>query len=533
LYRANGIEANFWGEQIIHNDMMDAEFMGTLPVLIGGNRVTNYAELRKYFTANTTIGIDLQRREQEMQRMGSQLMMYRDTNVANKSYDGTDNLNRALAIMPGSLKLVNMAKNDLNFPSTDKVRREVFIDPFYGLKHDVKVIIEDCGDNGPEITMQFSTIWDVIGVASCWTEDENFEGVTGVFCYNIECADTGACEIDSPIQDPQNLSDKVKKCGDESTPCDAQCKALFTSQCQEYALFQRAALAAGTISAVSINGIEYQFGEVFNIANQAGADGLVAKLQDTLKNLSSVNQVSGGWEAVGGDAEFYFVTSIAITSIILRNDAGADVDMTRTVQYLVNVVDQSTVSTNANYETLALSWTAPDTTTFSGTPTESIFSSVTTGHYGVMGNFYAEVAEGGDYALDITDSEGCESQYTSETDACVGLNFDVVLFAFDDEDDDDTQDPAELGLAGVKLRVYAGVSQTTLVDEIVTDVDGLALFSLEAGFYNVQIVENDGATVGRTITTTNPKYFEVTVAGGIVYGASWTEDSFLPIGPAV
>ena len=531
LFKSSGSEISFFGEQILKNDMRDARVGGVMPVLIGSSIVTDYADMRQYLVANNNIGIDLALRTEQMRRMGQQLIAYRDESVGNTALNGVQDPNRAIAIVPGAIKLFNMALNDLPFQSTQRVNRTVYVDPFYGLKHDIKMVINDCGAAGPSITFQISTVWDLAGYPDCWAgDDDRLDGITDAFCYSIICSDTSACAIERNILPVQNLSAAIVKCGPESTACDITCKALFTSHCQEYALFAVDSLAFGSISAVKINAINYPLGAVYDISTQAGADGLVAKLQTLLANTGVINQVSGGWETVGGDAEFYFVTSVAVTSIVLVDDLGADIDIDREVLNLINITDASTPSTGANYADLALAWTTP-TTAFGGTPSESIFSS-TEPVYGVMGNFYAPIAEAGSYLLDITDSKGCESQFSADTANCDGLTFPVQIFGFDDDDDDDTQDPAELGIQNLRLIVYRGITQVNVADAIVTDVDGLVVFNLEPGVYSAVLDETYGAAVGRTFTTASPKYFEVLANGSILWGAAWTEDGFYPVGPS-
>ena len=243
--------------------------------------------------------------------------------------------------------------------------------------------------------------------------------MTDVFCYTIECSDDGVCSIPAATGSDLQLSAKLEKCGPGSDTCQVTCDAQFTIACQRAALFSASALTSGNISAVQINGMNFNLDAVYNISTQAGADGLTVALQTALKYVSQVLQVSGGWETVGGDAEFYFVGDTSLTSVKLINDSGADIDLTRVEDNFAHIIDNSTVSTGADYATSTLNWTAPDATAFAGFPGDSILSSVTLGHYGVMGNYFAEYSEGGIYTLDLVDSEGCADSYATETDPCL------------------------------------------------------------------------------------------------------------------
>jgi hypothetical protein len=279
--------------------------------------------------------------------------------------------------------------------------------------------------------------------------------------------------------------------------------------------------------------MNFALGGAFNLTVQAQVDAMLVALRTALSGVGSILSISGGWETGAGDTEWYFVTELAVTSITLVNDIGADVDLARQEHYLSNVIDNSTVSTGADYNTSALNWTSPTAQAFAGYPSDSIFSSITGDIYGVMGNFFARTEEQGTFVLNLVDSLGCAASYSAETVPCDGLTFNVQLTAFNDVNDNDVQDGGELGMLDIKLKVWAGITQTTLVDEIITNASGIAAFDLEAGIYNVTVDETYGAAIGRGIITALPKYFEVEVSGTIVYGGSFNEAGLIPIGPAV
>lgn len=525
LFAGNGREINAQGEIQLNEDMLQAEAGQRSPVLVGGTRLTAYAQMKQIATVNTTLGVDLA-------QLGMQTMFYRDTNIGTipKGAEGTD-ANRALAIIPGALKLLTTTQNQGDFAyKSDTQLRGTTTDPYYGLEHDYYIFVDEC-KNEVEYSIQFAIDWDILGYPDCWAEgDEEFDGVTDVFCYSIDCSDDGVCGMASANGHEGGLSDKIQPCGPGYDECTQTCDASFTSLCEQLAVFNVAAVAAGSISGIRIDSVEYSAGGVFDISTQAGADGLVAALQNVLNPVGNIKVFAGGWEAVGGDAEFALVGETSILDVELINDAGADIELGRNVDFYTNVKDASTVSTGADYATSTLSWTAPGPIAFSGNPADSIFSSVTANHYGVMNNFFVLYSAAGVYQLDLVDSEGCSDSFTAETDVCDGLLFDVVLTVFDDVNGNDTDD-LEAALANIKVLAYEGIVQTNLLDSQVSDGSGNVTFSLEAGTYNIDVDQAYGAAVGRTITTTLPKYITIAVDGAITYGPQWTEDAKLPIQP--
>jgi hypothetical protein len=531
LFVSAGNTVNYTGEAVIEEDMLQAETGGIMPVLIGGTKVSQYAKMREFVVANNTLGIDIALRNDMMAQMGSELMFYRDTTIGNVTYQGGTNPDRAIAIIPGAVKLVTMALNEGDFAYESQTQmRGTYVDPFYGLTHDVWMNIHECADNGVDVTMQFGIIWDIVGYPDCWAEDDDFAGVKDVYCYNITCSDEGICGIAPETSNASNVSTDVEPCGPGATPCEQTCRALFISTCNQQSLFRQDAIVEGLISAVSVNGMNFNLGAIYDVRVEAEADALTVALRAALAGVGSILQISGGWESAGGDAEYYVVAETSVTSFILIADGGADIDLIRDEAYFVNVRDNSTVSTGADYATTALNWTAPDATAFAGTPSDSIFSSVTTGHYGVMKNFYAEVAEGGTYVLDLVDSLACTANYSAETEPCQGLTFEVPISTFTDTNANDLKDGGEVFIGDIKLLLYAGITQTTLVDTIITDGGGLATFNLEAGVYNVTFDATYGNAINKDMLTVVPKYLEVAVNGDITYGVNFSEDALFPVG---
>lgn len=526
LFAANGREINAQGEIQINEDMLQAEAGQMAPVMIGGTRLTAYAQMKQLATVNTTLGVDLA-------QLGLETMFYRDTNIGSvpKGVEGVDP-NRVLAIMPGALKLLTTTQNQGDFADEfDDQLRGTTVDPYYGLQHDYYIFVDKC-KNQIEYSIQFAIDWDILGYPDCWAEDDDeFNGVTDVFCYTIECSDDGVCGMDEAEGHRGGLSDKVAPCGPGYDECAEACSAAFSSVCEELAVFATAA-AAGSISGIEVNGMTIATtGGVYDTSTQEGADGLVADLQAVLANFGNIKVVGGGWEPVGANAEIEIVAETTVLEIKLLNDAGDDIDLVRSVNYYTNVKDQSTVSTHADYLQSVLSWTAPGPVAFSGNPNDSIFSSVTANHFGVINNFFVLFSAAGVYTLDLVDSEGCASSTTAETDVCDGLLFDVALTVFDDLNGNDIQDGGEPALANVKLLVYSGVTQINLLDTQVSDGSGAVTFSLEAGTYNVDVDQAFGAAVGRTITTTLPKYITIAVDGTVAYGPQWSEDALFPVQP--
>ncbi len=526
LFAANGREINAQGEIQINEDMLQAEAGQMAPVMIGGTRLTAYAQMKQLATVNTTLGVDLA-------QLGLETMFYRDTNIGSvpKGVEGVDP-NRVLAIMPGALKLLTTTQNQGDFADEfDDQLRGTTVDPYYGLQHDYYIFVDKC-KNQIEYSIQFAIDWDILGYPDCWAEDDDeFNGVTDVFCYTIECSDDGVCGMDEAEGHRGGLSDKVAPCGPGYDECAEACSAAFSSVCEELAVFATAA-AAGSISGIEVNGMTIATtGGVYDTSTQEGADGLVADLQAVLANFGNIKVVGGGWEPVGANAEIEIVAETTVLEIKLLNDAGTDIDLVRSVNYYTNVKDQSTVSTHADYLQSVLSWTAPGPVAFSGNPNDSIFSSVTANHFGVINNFFVLFSSAGVYTLDLVDSEGCASSTTAETDVCDGLLFDVALTVFDDLNGNDIQDGGEPALANIKLLVYSGVTQINLLDTQVSDGSGAVTFSLEAGTYNVDVDQAFGAAVGRTITTTLPKYITIAVDGTVAYGPQWSEDALFPVQP--
>ena len=525
LFAANGREINAQGEIQFNEDMLQAEAGQMSPVMVGGTRLTAYAQMKQIATVNTTLGVDLA-------QLGLETMFYRDTNIGSvpKGAEGVDP-NRVLAIMPGALKLLTTTQNqgELDYESDTQLRGTT-TDPYYGLQHDYYIFVDEC-KNEIEYSIQFAIDWDILGYPDCWAEgDDEFDGVTDVFCYSIECSDDGVCGMQEAEGHRGGLSDKIEPCGPGYDACTETCTAAFNSVCEELAVFVTAA-AAGNISGVLINGMAISTtGGVYDTSTEEGANGLVADLQAVLANFGNIKVFAGGWEAVGANAEFEVVATTDVLEIKLLNDSGADIDLVRSVNYYTNVKDASTVSTGADYLTSTLSWTAPGPVAFSGNPNDSIFSSVTANHFGVINNFFVLFSAAGVYTLDLVDSEGCASSTTAETDVCDGLLFDVAITVFDDLNGNDVDD-AEPVLANIKLLAYEGVTQINLLDEQVSDGSGVVTFSLEAGTYNIDIDQAFGAAVGRTITTTLPKYITIGVDGSIAYGPQWTEAAKMPVQP--
>lgn len=527
LFAANGREINAQGEIQLNEDMLQAEAGQRAPVIVGGTRLTAYAQAKQIATVNTTLGVDLA-------QLGMETMFYRDTNVGSvpKGAEGTDP-NRVLAIIPGALKLLTTTQNQGDFADEfDDQLRGTTIDPYYQLEHDYYIFVDKC-KNQIEYSIQFAIDWDILGYPDCWAEDDDeFNGVTDVFCYSIDCSDDGVCGMDSATGHRGGLSDEIQPCGPGYDECTKTCEALFKSVCEELAVFSVAAQSAGNISGIKIDSVEYSAGGVFDISTQAGADGLVAALQNVLNPVGNIKVFSGGWESVGSDAEFALVGETTILDVELINDAAANIKLVRDVNYYTNVKakDASTVSTGADYATSTLSWTAPGPVAFSGNPADSIFSSVTANHYGVIDNFFVLFSAAGTYQLDLVDSEGCSSTFTAETDVCDGLAFDVVVNVFDDQDGDDTDTGGPEGaLSSVTMLVYEGITQDNLLDSQVTDGGGNVTFSLEAGTYNVDVdLDSIGLFNGPLVTTT-PKYITVGVDGSITWGVQWTEDGKFPL----
>lgn len=350
-------------------------------------------------------------------------------------------------------------------------------------------------------------------------------GVTDVFCYEIVCSDAGVCSMTTTTTTPYFPTNGDAPCNAYEA-CEVLCAARFNNECAEFALFRTEgqSITAGLISGVSMNGMDFALGAQYNLASNPS--GAVTAIQAALASIASIKTVGGGDSGV--DFQLDIVTSLSVISIKLLNDAGADIDLTRTVQYLQHVIDASTPSTGATVT--ALNWTAPDTTTFGGAPTDSLIS--VAGHYGTMQNFFANVNESGAYVLDMSDSNNCENSYSASLEPCAGLTFNLKINVFGDTNDNDLKDVGETGLANVKVLVYKGAT-TELVDELVSDGAGDCSFNLEAGTYSFTIDPLFGAAVGRDITTTLPKYVTIAVSGAISYGPQWSENAKMPIGPVL
>jgi len=157
LFAANGREINAQGEIQINEDMLQAEAGQMAPVMIGGTRLTAYAQMKQLATVNTTLGVDLA-------QLGLETMFYRDTNIGSvpKGSEGIDP-NRVLAIMPGALKLLTTTQNDADFAyESDTQLRGTTTDPYYGLEHDYYIFVDEC-KNEIEYSIQFAIDWDILG----------------------------------------------------------------------------------------------------------------------------------------------------------------------------------------------------------------------------------------------------------------------------------------------------------------------------------------------------------------------------------
>jgi hypothetical protein len=519
LYNGAGNSINPLGDIQLNEDMMNAD-MSLMPTLLGGTKLSAYAETRQFTLANLA-GF-------EVTRIGQEFVPYRDTNISSVGVNGGAVVaDRLIAVIPGAVKLVTATRETGDFSyERDTQLRGTIQDPFLGLTHDYYINETNCGEE-VITTIQFAIDWDIIGYPSCWAdEDPEFAGVTDVFCYEIQCSDLGVCSMETTTTDPFAPTKGDAPCNAYEA-CEQVCNAQFQNECAEFALFrtQGQSITSGLISGVSVNGMDFSLGGQFNLASNP--DGTVTAIQAALASIASIKVVGGGDNGV--DFQLDIVTSLSILSIKLLNDAGADIDLTRTVQYLQHVWDVSTPSTGATIS--ALNWTAPDTTTFGGAPTDSLIS--VAGHYGTMQNFFANVNESGAYVEELTDSNNCESTYSASLEPCAGLEFSLKINVFGDTNDNDLKDLGETGLANVKILCYKGASSTELVDELVSDGGGDCNFMLEAGTYNFTIDPLFGAAVGRDITTALPKYVTIAVSGAISYGPQWSENGKMPVGPVL
>lgn len=511
LLLSDGKSPSPMADVILNEDMIQAE-LSSMPVLVGGTRLDAFRVLRQIASANLA-GFDVS-------KFGREAVVYRDTN-----FEAT-NANRVYAIVPGALKLVTVAYNQGDFaldtPDTALVQRYTLVDPWYGIEHDVYVSVKDCKKEGKEYRMTIITNWELVGYPSCWSDDPDFDGVTDVFCYNAICSDEGACGMDNATNRPGGVPNALETCNSYGT-CESNCKALFASECKEWARFSVLDLAGGSYSAIAVNGLNVPLDGIYSPSTQAGAIALNTAITNALAPFGDIRVVGGYWD--GSALDLYIITETTVNTLTLRNDAGNDVDLLRTVAYMQHIVDQSTISGNATSYTLA--WTPASGTPFVGTPSDVVQEA---NHYGVMANFFADFAEAGTYTLGITDNTGCTSSYSADLLPCEGQTFDVLLTAFDDANDNDVQNPGELGLQNIKLQIYANLTNVELVDEIITDVNGQALFSLPSGTYNVRVDATFGAAVGRTLSTVLPKYISIAASGAITYG-QFTEPALIPIGP--
>jgi|GEM_PF-7130945 len=493
----------------IDEDMMQAE-IGIVPTLIGGTRLNAYRNLMKIASANLGTDVSL---------FGQEFVIYRDTNFE------TAHPNGFYAIVPGAIKLVTAAYNKGEFADTDEMYfRDTVIDPWYGIEHDIFIHVKKCKKQGTETTIQFITNWALVGYPDCWSEDADFNGVNDVYCYTAICSDAGACGMENGISPAANIPNELEDCNAYET-CEVNCRALFVSDCSEKALFIQTGLT-GDVYAVDISGLVINLPATYNAATTLGSAALVLAIRNALSAFGVVLQVSGFFAA--GATTLHVVTDTSVATFGVIRNAGQTVVFTRTVQYLQHVVDQSTPSGNATSYTL--NWVPPFGLPFSGLPMDSINEA---GHFGVMGNFYALTIEGGIYALTILDNTACTNEYSASLLPCEGLLFDLVLNTFADTNDNDIKDVGESFLANIKLKLWKGIVQVELVDEIVTAaVTGIATFNLESGVYNVTVDETFGAAIGRDITTTLPKFINISVNGTITY-SGFTANGLVPIGPVI
>lgn len=183
LFLSTGLSINPVGESILDSDRKQAEIEQQL-VLVGGTLLDQYRKARA-IAAGNDLGYDAS-------LLDITRSIYYDTNLPT----AMGNSNKIIAMAPGALQLVTYAKNQgqFQYEFEDQMRTTV-VDPWLGLTHDVYMSYVKCNEE-IELYIQFVTNWSVVGMPKCWAnEDCLFEGVTDVFCYTVECADTGYCDI--------------------------------------------------------------------------------------------------------------------------------------------------------------------------------------------------------------------------------------------------------------------------------------------------------------------------------------------------
>jgi hypothetical protein len=399
LFQSNGLALNPMGQAILDQDMTEAQMTDPF-VLIGGQILRNYQMLAKV-QGLQDIGID-----GSLFQQGQSAIFY-DSHFSKQI--GNDNA--VLAIGLGALQLITYAKNKGDFAYEDDTHvRTTFVDPYFGLEHDIILFTEKCGEEIKRF-MRVETRYAIVGVPDCWTEDCHFEGVTDVFTYNVVCADTGACDIDASCGAPLNYQEKSNLC-DKTDVCEKDCKALFDVDCGEFN-FHKAELDDEEVNSITVNGLPIALDTTYDVAVEAEFNALVADLQAKLGGIPGVLSITGDFAS----KVINIVTTTAITSAVFGLAGGGTFDFDTETNNWYRVTDRSTASVNeAGDCTISdLSWTA-STGTLNGAPNATIpFPAPAIGTYG---HFFLTKEADGELQLVITDTCGCTDLYSEVLPAC-------------------------------------------------------------------------------------------------------------------
>jgi hypothetical protein len=253
--------------------------------MIGGTRLDVYRLARRIASAND-LGFDASIAEQRD-------AVYYDSQVSAEMAAEFGVNDGSLAIVPGALKFVSYNKfaGDFSYMS-DKQERTTIVDPYLGLTHDVVYITEDCGEEVKR-SIQFRTIFDVVGYPECWSADPCFAGVTDVYAYNIVCQDASLCDItdqncDVPAPDVSGVSG--------CTPGVDGCEpfvASFASECITQTQYDIPAgqFAYPAYSSIWVNAVTYNFSQTFNVSIEAEFNAMIAEINAILQGVNTAYNV--------------------------------------------------------------------------------------------------------------------------------------------------------------------------------------------------------------------------------------------------
>lgn len=401
LYKADGQGINPAGEFTLERDRLEAELSDNF-ILIGGTILSNYRKYHDLQTGND-LGVDAS-------RLMISNSIYYDTNFQTELGDA----NSVLAMPAGALQFISYAKNQGDFAEEfDDDMRTTYVDPIFGLTHDVNMSVQKCGDEIKRF-IWFSINWDVVGMPECWSEDCRDAGVTDVYHYIVECSDLGACDIVPNCGNDRSSGEQVDPFCESATECEVSCSARFGTDCGEYTRHGGAgALTDTAVSAFRVNGGgDVALSQAYDLTDATDSANFLAELKIKLGMFGGVTLVSGRFDTAQTFLEIF--TNVSVTSIELVDDTAGAVTLPDVTGNYIHVYSQSTPSTGATITDL--SWVTPDTTAFNGAAGVSI--GVVADFYGDYDEFFAETTENGTYQLTITDSAACGNTVNAASAVC-------------------------------------------------------------------------------------------------------------------